>query len=189
MLADWEDPSLQIAGNKKVPDFTEHFWPKFEIQGFMDDSMGARSPDFDAKKWHPKYKPDHNPDKNQQEICITGHHASLSLKWTGEIFTRIDDGTFPFDSHALEISVKVLPVFLSLSHVCRSKLCHPRRWLNQYHELLINGDIIDGFTICRLAAKAYSSRYGPFIDQKETNACKKDQHAGRLYQDTYTVQM
>ena len=183
-MADWEDPSLEITENRRSINWYEHFWPKFEIQGFMEDSMGARSPDFDATK--PKYKPDLLHHRALEEICITGHRASLTLKWTGMIFTRIDDGTFPFDSHALEISVKVLG-FGPKKNLKRPKLCHPHRWRSREgHELKINGDIIDGFTICRLAAKAYSSRYGPFITDDERKHIRK---ITDLYQDTYTLQM
>ena len=65
--------------------------------------------------------------------------------------------------------------------MARPKLCHPHRWRSREgHELKINGDIIDGFTICRLAAKAYSSRYGPFITDDERKHIRKITDCCRL---------
>jgi hypothetical protein len=110
LMLDWEDPSLALAATNDEngliePDFHEHFWPKPELLNKAPDS-----PEFD--EWEttlPKYKRDKKNKNGWGE-----HRCALTYKFRAILFARLDFRKFPFDSQALEISVKLLSVSTSV---------------------------------------------------------------------------
>ena len=57
------------------------------------------------------------------------------------------------------------------------------------HLLVKDCDCLPEYDFVRLAARAYSSKYGPFVSPTDEEKFKKEKKDGKLYQDEYTLQI
>ena len=190
-MIDWEDKSLSIS-EEENPDFHEHFWPKPELLGLTPDGIA------DEPKWEevePKYKHDKGNSKGFGE-----HRASLTMKFSTKIYTRLDFRDYPFDHQAIELMVKLLSVRLpGVNTGVRPKVLHPERWRSSEggHQVLVDADFLPEFRLVRLVGKNYSSAYGAFPlklsegskDGKTYRKELKDNNGSTKYTDQYTLQI
>jgi hypothetical protein len=182
LMLDWLDPSLELCENNN-PDFHEHYWPKPELLNLSPDSPDL--PDFESIV--PKYKKD---EKNCNGFGI--HRASLTYKFRAILYSRLDFRNYPFDSQALELSIKLSSIRIpGAKQGKRPKACHPKRWRSNDggHELIPECDNLPEFSLIRLASMTYSSKYGPYPVNNELIEYNNDVIKDKLYQDQFTLQI
>jgi hypothetical protein len=72
---------------------------------------------------------------------------------------------------------------------------HPERWRGPKnpkeggHVLLKDCDCLPEYDFARMASRAYSSAYGPYVSKDQKDEFIKDRDGGKLYQDQYTLQV
>ena len=180
LMLDWEDESLADA--EKSPDFNEHFWPKVEI---LNQTPGQEKPDYEGTK--PKYK----KSKDKKDGMFFGvHRAALTIQVQLTLFARVDFRQFPFDHQTLELSLKLSSIRVpGVKKGTRPTARHPQRWRGASdpkeggHTLVKDCDCLPEYDLMRLCSKAYSSAYGPIIDERDKDKYEKDKKKGALYQD------
>ena len=198
LMLDWEDESLSLVPKGQVPDFNDFFWPRAELQNMYP---GEEDLDFSKPECWPKYKYDKEGKR---------HRASITMKVRRTLFCRLDYHNYPFDNQVLELTIKLLSVripLLSGDRGTRPKACHPKRWRGAEkrkklangekgevkplgHEMVPESDWLPEFTFLRMAARAYSSKFGPMIHEGDDEYTSRLAKAGEdFYQDTYTLQL
>ena len=180
LMLDWEDPSLALSDNSPDPDFNEHFWPQAEFQNASPAS--GEAPDWSKAK--PKYKPDRD-DPNKPI-----HRATITILYKMVLFARCDFREYPFDRQALELTIKLLSVNIPClpGDGVRPVAKHPKRF-RKHHQLIKECDCLPEYDFVRLAARSYSSKYGPFVNVNDRQQFENDKKNGKLFQDEYTLQI
>ena len=150
---------------------------------------GQEKPDYEGTM--PKYKK--SIDKKDGKFFGV-HRAALTIQVQLVLFARVDFRQFPFDHQTLELSLKLSSIRVpGVKKGTRPTARHPQRWRGasdpkeRGHTLVKDCDCLPEYDLVRLCSRAYSSAYGPFIDEADKDKYEKDKAKGTLYQDGKTM--
>jgi hypothetical protein len=155
----------------------------------LHSCTGQEKPDYEGTK--PKYKK--SIDK-KDGMFFGVHRAALTIQVQLVLFARVDFRQFPFDHQTLELSLKLSSIRVpGVKKGTRPTARHPQRWRGASdpkeggHTLVKDCDCLPEYDLVRLCSRAYSSAYGPFIDEADKDKYEKDKAKGTLYQDGKTM--